>query len=47
MIIKATDTKKVQEIIDLITELEGDDLESLWEWFQSKGIVGGMLIDLS
>lgn len=46
MIIPATDTKKVEEIINLITELNSDDLEALWDWFNSKTIVGGMIVDL-
>lgn len=46
MIIPATDTKKVEEIINLITELNGDDLETLWDWFNSKAIVGDMLVDI-
>ena len=45
MILPATDTKKMEEIINLITELNGDDLETLWDWFNSKTIVEGMLVD--
>ena len=46
MIISATDTNKLQEIINAIYELKNDDLESLWDWFNHKTIVGGMIVDL-
>ena len=46
MIIQATDTKKMDEILALIYELKGDDLETLWDWFNKKALVGGMIVDL-
>ena len=46
MIIQATNTGKLQETIDAIYELEGDDLESLWNWFNHKTLIGGMIVDL-
>jgi hypothetical protein len=44
-IIQAKNAQEVQDIINAIYDLETEDLEALWDWFNHKTIVGGMLVD--
>jgi len=45
MILQADEPDKLQTIIDAINELTSDDKEELWTWFNSKTLVGGMIVD--
>ena len=46
MIIQADEPNKLDEILRLIGELTTEDKQELWEWFNSKAIVGDMIVDL-
>ena len=41
-----TDPRNVEAIIENIKGLNEDELELLWDWFNSKTVVGGMLLDI-
>jgi len=46
MIIQADEPNKLDEILRLIWELPSEDHEVLWQWFDSKALVGGVIVDL-
>ena len=46
MIIQADEPNKLDEILRLIGELTTEDKQELWEWFNSKALVGDMIVNL-